>query len=70
MNCHNGFQETKPGNKNRSTPIPVYENRYWCCMDKVERRFVINYFWMKGWGAKVVHQELTSALGSDADGPS
>jgi hypothetical protein len=37
-------------------------------MDKEDQRFVINYFWIKGWGAKRIRQALTSTLGDDASG--
>jgi hypothetical protein len=38
-------------------------------MDKEEPRLAIKGFWMKGRGAKLIHQELTSTLGNDAYGP-
>jgi hypothetical protein len=39
-------------------------------MEKVEQRFVIQYFWIKDWGAKRIHQELITTLGDDACGMS
>jgi hypothetical protein len=39
-------------------------------MEKEHQRFVIQYFWMKGWGAKRIHAELLSTLGEDAYGRS
>lgn len=39
-------------------------------MDKEEQRFVVKYFWLQGWGAKRIHQELTGTLGADAYGVS
>jgi hypothetical protein len=27
-----------------------------------EKSFIINYFWMKRWGAKTIHQELATTL--------
>jgi hypothetical protein len=39
-------------------------------MDKEEQRFVIKHFWMEGWGAKLIYEELMSTLGNDAYGPS
>jgi hypothetical protein len=35
-------------------------------MDKEEQRFVIKYFWTKGWGSKKIHEELITTLGDDA----
>jgi hypothetical protein len=35
-------------------------------MEQHEQRFVIKYFWLKQWGCKAIHHELTSALGGSA----
>jgi hypothetical protein len=37
-------------------------------MDKEDHRFVNKYFWIKGWGAKTIHQKLTITLSDDASG--
>jgi hypothetical protein len=39
-------------------------------MGKEEQRFVIKYLWIKGSGAKKIHEEVTNTLGDDASGPS
>jgi hypothetical protein len=36
-------------------------------MEKEEERFVVKFFWLKGWGPKKIHQELISTLGGNAD---
>jgi hypothetical protein len=35
-------------------------------MHKEEQRFIIRYFWTKGWGSKKLHEELMVTLGDDA----
>jgi hypothetical protein len=37
-------------------------------MEKEEQRFVMKFFWLKGWGAKRMHEELISTLGDDSYG--
>jgi hypothetical protein len=37
-------------------------------MEKEEQRFVVKFFWLKGWGSKKIHQKLMSTLGDDAYG--
>jgi hypothetical protein len=37
-------------------------------MEKEEQRFVMKFLWLKGWGAKRIHEELMSTLGDDSDG--
>jgi hypothetical protein len=37
-------------------------------MEKEEQRFVVKFFWLKGWGSKKIHQELISTFGDDAYG--
>jgi transposase len=37
-------------------------------MEKEEQKFVVKFFWMKGWGSKTVHQERMSTPGDDAYG--
>jgi transposase len=39
-------------------------------VDKEDQRLVVKYFWIKGWGAKKIHQELSNTLGANAYGPS
>jgi transposase len=39
-------------------------------MEKEEQRFVMKFLWLKGWGAKRIHEELTSTLGDDSYGVS
>jgi hypothetical protein len=34
-------------------------------MEKAEQRFVVEFFWLKGWGSKKIHQELMNTLGDD-----
>jgi transposase len=34
-------------------------------MEKGEQRFVMKFLWLKGWGAKRIHEELLSTLGED-----
>jgi hypothetical protein len=34
-------------------------------MEKEEQRFVIMFFWLKGWGSKRIHKKLMSTLGDD-----
>jgi hypothetical protein len=36
-------------------------------MEKSEHRFVIKFFFVKGFGAKVIQRELTAVLASTAD---
>jgi hypothetical protein len=33
---------------------------------KAQRRFVINFFWLRGYSLHQIHSELLAALGSDA----
>jgi hypothetical protein len=35
-------------------------------MDVEQSRFVIKYFWMKGWGTKKIKPELQETLGAEA----
>jgi hypothetical protein len=35
-------------------------------MEKEEQRFVMKFLWLKGWGAKIIHEELMSTLGDDS----
>jgi hypothetical protein len=35
-------------------------------MKKEEQRFVMKFLWLKGWGAKRIHEELMSTLGDDS----
>jgi transposase len=35
-------------------------------MEKEEQRFVMKFIWLKGWGAKRIHEELISTLGDDS----
>jgi hypothetical protein len=35
-------------------------------MEKEEQRFVTKFLWLTGWGAKRIHEELTSTLGDDS----
>jgi hypothetical protein len=37
--------------------------------EKEEQRFVMKFLWLKGWGAKRIHEELMSTLGDDSYGP-
>jgi hypothetical protein len=37
-------------------------------MEKEEQRFVMKFLWLKGWGAKRIHEELMSTLGNDLYG--
>jgi hypothetical protein len=37
-------------------------------MEKEEQRFVMKFLWLKGWGAKRIHEELMSTLGDDSYG--
>jgi transposase len=37
-------------------------------MEKKEQRFVVEILWLKGWGAKRIHEELMSTLGDDSYG--
>jgi hypothetical protein len=32
-------------------------------MEKEKQRFVMTFLWLKGWGAKKIHEELMSTLG-------
>jgi hypothetical protein len=35
-------------------------------MEKEEQRFVMKFLWLKGCGAKRIHEELMSTLGDDS----
>jgi transposase len=35
-------------------------------MEKDEQRFLMKFLWLKGWGAKRIHEELMSTLGDDS----
>jgi hypothetical protein len=35
-------------------------------MEKEEQRFVMKFLWLKGRGAKRIHEELMSTLGDDS----
>jgi transposase len=35
-------------------------------MEKEEQRFVMKFLWLKGWGAKRIHEKLMSTLGDDS----
>jgi hypothetical protein len=35
-------------------------------MEKGQQRFVMRFLWLKGWGAKRIHEELMSPLGDDS----
>jgi hypothetical protein len=35
-------------------------------MEKEEQRFVKKFLWLKGWGAKRIHEELMNILGDDS----
>jgi hypothetical protein len=37
-------------------------------MEKEEQRFVMKFLWLKGWGAKRIHEELMDTLGDDSYG--
>jgi hypothetical protein len=37
-------------------------------MEKKEQRFVVKFFWLKGWGSKKILQELMGTLRDDAYG--
>jgi hypothetical protein len=39
-------------------------------MEKEEQRFVMKFLWLKGWGAKKIHEELMTTLGDDSYGVS
>jgi hypothetical protein len=39
-------------------------------MEKEEQRFVMKFLWVKGWGTKRIHEEVTSTLGDDSYGVS
>jgi hypothetical protein len=39
-------------------------------MEKKEQRFVMKFLWLKGWGAKGIHEELMSTLGDNSYGVS
>jgi transposase len=39
-------------------------------MKKERQRFLMKFLWMKGWGAKRIHEELMSTLGDDSYGVS
>jgi hypothetical protein len=39
-------------------------------MGKDEQRFVMKFLWLKGCGAKTIHEELMSTLGDDSCGVS
>jgi hypothetical protein len=39
-------------------------------MEKEEQRFVMKFLWLKGWGAKRIHEELIITLGDDSHGVS
>jgi hypothetical protein len=39
-------------------------------MEREEQRFVMKFLWLKGWGAKRIHEELMSTLGDDSYGVS
>jgi hypothetical protein len=39
-------------------------------MEKEEQRFVMKFLWLKGWGAKRMHEKLMSTLGDDSYGAS
>jgi transposase len=39
-------------------------------MEKEEQRFVMKSVWLKGWGAKRIHEQLKSTLGDDSYGVS
>jgi hypothetical protein len=33
---------------------------------RISKRFVMKILWLKGWGAKRIHEELMSTLGDDS----
>jgi hypothetical protein len=35
-------------------------------MEKEQQRFIVTFFWLKGWGSKKFHQKLMSTLEDDA----
>jgi hypothetical protein len=35
-------------------------------MEKEKQRFVMRFLWLKGWGAKRIHEKLISTLGDDS----
>jgi hypothetical protein len=35
-------------------------------MEKEEQRFMMKFRWMKGWGAKRIHEERMSTVGDDS----
>jgi hypothetical protein len=37
-------------------------------MRKEEQRLVMKFLWLKGWGAKKIHEELMNTLGDDSYG--
>jgi hypothetical protein len=37
-------------------------------MEKDEQRFIVKFFWLKGWGSKNTYQGLMGTLGDDAYG--
>jgi hypothetical protein len=37
-------------------------------MEKEGQRFAMKYLWLKGYGAKKIHEELVSTLGDDSYG--
>jgi hypothetical protein len=39
-------------------------------MEKEEQRFVMKFLWLRGWGAKRIHEELMRILGDDSHGAS
>jgi transposase len=39
-------------------------------MKKEEQRFVMKFLWLKGWGARRIHEELMSTPGDDSYGVS
>jgi transposase len=39
-------------------------------MEEEEKRFMMKFLWLKGWGAKRIHEELMSTLGEDRYGVS
>jgi hypothetical protein len=37
-------------------------------VEKDKQRFVMKFLWLKGWGAKIIHEELMNTLGDDSYG--
>ena len=46
----------------------VHERLQGRYMGKEDKRCVSKYLWIKGWGAKRIHQKFISIAGDDADG--